>query len=93
MRKLALATAVLLIASTASFLADEMTKASTARLMATSGARSGASPPPALLGKPDPITRQIGLEMLRDVMRDRINTPINWTPPGYSMIGYPVRAA
>lgn len=41
--------------------------------------------------EPDAITRLIGYDMLRQVMTDHINTPIDWTPPGYFMIGYDVR--
>jgi hypothetical protein len=36
--------------------------------------------------EPGEMARQIGLEMLRDHM-----LRIDWTPPGYFMVGYTVR--
>ena len=38
----------------------------------------------------DQITRQIGLEILRERMIEH-NRSINWTPPGYFNIGFVVR--
>ena len=38
----------------------------------------------------DPITRQIGLEILKEKMIEH-NRSINWTPPGYFLVGYTVR--
>lgn len=39
------------------------------------------------------ITRQIGLDLLRQRMIERIEEQraIDWTPPGYFLIGYTVR--
>lgn len=44
--------------------------------------------------EPDAITRQIGLEILKHRMiehRAQQIRSINWTPPGYFLIGYTVR--
>jgi hypothetical protein len=46
--------------------------------------------------EPDEIARQIGIEMLRHPMIEHIaehKRSIDWTPPGYLMVGYIVRAA
>lgn len=39
------------------------------------------------------ITRQIGLDMLRQRMIEQIEQrrAIDWTPPGYFLVGYTVR--
>lgn len=39
------------------------------------------------------ITRQIGLDLLRQRMLERIEQQraIDWTPPGYFLVGYTVR--
>lgn len=39
------------------------------------------------------ITRQIGLDMLRQRMLEQIELrrAIDWTPPGYFLVGYTVR--
>lgn len=47
----------------------------------------------AAAGEPSEITRQIGLDMLRQRMLEQIEQrrAIDWTPPGYFLIGYTVR--
>lgn len=48
----------------------------------------------ARAGEPDEITRRIGLELLRERMiewRADQARSINWEPPGYFLVGYPVR--
>ena len=49
---------------------------------------------PVRAADPGPIARLIGLEMLRIEMveQNRLHQlEIDWTPPGYFMVGYPVR--
>lgn len=49
---------------------------------------------PVRAAEPDELTRAIGLEMLRQRMiEQRVEQArsIDWTPPGYFMVGYPVR--